>query len=306
MNKKHILGQFYTTKDPFNTSDAFSLWYRMVPKDVSILEPFAGAGHLFNYIPNREWVGFDIDTKLDIIKKRDTLKDFPSNFKVCITNPPYLAKNSITRKKLSIKIEREDLYLDCLDKCLQYCEYISAIIPSTFFETGLFKERLFAWDKIDTKLFSDTDVPVGVAYFIPEVVSSTKLFVNGKEVIIDKKYIPKNSNIEIKFNNDKGNINLCCIDKIKKENISISNDISSFNREKFLKNTSRSMSLVKCPIIQSDNDIDSVNRFINKWRKETRDFYLTSFKSLMECGKYRKRLSFSQFKWIVEQSLLSK
>jgi hypothetical protein len=45
---KQLLGQFYTTTDPFNCSDAFKDWYEMVPKDDTFLEPFAGAGHLFD------------------------------------------------------------------------------------------------------------------------------------------------------------------------------------------------------------------------------------------------------------------
>ena len=49
---KQLLGQFYTTTDPFSISDAFSAWFNMVPEDETILEPFAGAGHLFSYINN--------------------------------------------------------------------------------------------------------------------------------------------------------------------------------------------------------------------------------------------------------------
>ena len=45
---KQLLGQFYTTTDPFSISDAFSAWFSMVPEDETILEPFAGAGHLFH------------------------------------------------------------------------------------------------------------------------------------------------------------------------------------------------------------------------------------------------------------------
>ena len=47
---KQLLGQFYTTTDPFSRSEAFKDWYKMVPKDVTFLEPFAGGGHLFDYI----------------------------------------------------------------------------------------------------------------------------------------------------------------------------------------------------------------------------------------------------------------
>ena len=50
MQSKQLLGQYYTTTDPFNNSDAFKSWYSLVPKDEPILEPFAGAGNLFDFI----------------------------------------------------------------------------------------------------------------------------------------------------------------------------------------------------------------------------------------------------------------
>ena len=46
MQSKQLLGQYYTTTDPFNNSDAFKSWYSLVPKDEPVLEPFAGAGNL--------------------------------------------------------------------------------------------------------------------------------------------------------------------------------------------------------------------------------------------------------------------
>ena len=98
---KQLLGQFYTTTDPFSISDAFSAWYQMVPKDQTILEPFAGAGHLFSYV-DANWSGFDLEPNHPDIIQRDTIKEFPTGYKVCITNPPYLAKTVVSRKKLPI------------------------------------------------------------------------------------------------------------------------------------------------------------------------------------------------------------
>ena len=49
MQTKQLLGQYYTTTDPFNNSDAFKSWYSLVPKDEPVLEPFAGAGNLFEF-----------------------------------------------------------------------------------------------------------------------------------------------------------------------------------------------------------------------------------------------------------------
>ena len=299
LNQKKLLGQYYTIKNPFN-GGAFELWNTVRPKDCTIIEPFAGAGNLFPFMPNDKWDGFDLEPKADGIKQQDTIKNYPTGYRVAITNPPYLAKNSLKRKKGIVNFKHEDLYLDCTEVMLNNCEYVVAIIPSTFYGTKLFRERLIAWDKLDYKLFNDTDVPVGVAYFGPDKYE-TKIYVNGEEV----NDIPLNSkNKNLKFNVENGNYVLTAIDNTKQENISIKKVDDTFNRQKFLKNTSRNYSLFYS---EQEINCDIVNKKISDWRKLTKDFHLTSFKSLMKCGKYRKRIGFDTLKYfITDDSLICK
>lgn len=291
MANKQLLGQFYTTSDPFLGSDAFSLWNSLRPKNTRVLEPFAGAGLLYSYL-DESWVGYDIDPKISGIIKQDTIANFPTGFEVCITNPPYLAKTTISRQKLNVSIQHQDLYLDCLELMLNHCDYVAAIIPSTYYNTNLFKDRLVAWDKLDREIFSDTDVPVGVAYFAP-TSKGVSLYVNGKQI---KENAPQNVSSNISFNDENGNYVLCAIDTTKGRNIHIHNDVDNFDRKKYLKHTSRNYSLFYST--QKIN-IDIVNQFINEWRDETNDFYLTSFKSTMNSGIYRKRINFNILKWII-------
>ena len=291
MANKQLLGQFYTTSDPFLGSDAFALWNKQRPQGAKVLEPFAGAGLLYSYL-NENWVGYDIDPKLDSIIKQDTIKQFPTGFEVCITNPPYLAKTTISREKLNVIIKYQDLYLDCLELMLNNCDYVAAIIPSTFYNTNLFHNRLIAWDKLDREIFSDTDVPVGVAYFVPKS-EETKLYVNGKEIIEDS---PKSVNSQISFNVAHGNYVLCAIDSTKGRGIHIHDDLDNFDRKKYLKHTSRNYSLFYSP---NELDINKLNSFIDEWRTKTNHFYLTSFKSTMKNGTYRKRMNFNILKWII-------
>jgi hypothetical protein len=288
---KQLLGQFYTTSDPFLGSDAFSLWNNLRPKDTKVLEPFAGSGLLYSYL-NEDWIGYDIDPKLSTIIQQNTIQNFPTGFDVCITNPPYLAKTTISRQKLNTIVKYQDLYLDCLKLMLDNCKYIAAIIPSTFYNTKLFQNRLIAWDKLDREIFSDTDVPVGVAYFAPKS-ESLKIYVNGKEI---KEYPPQSVKSNISFNVENGNYVLCAIDTTKGRNIHIHNDVKNFDRKKYLKHTSRNYSLFYSP---KELNIDNVNSFIQMWRDETNDFYLTSFKSTMKTGIYRKRMNFNILKWII-------
>lgn len=302
MNKQ-LLGQFYTTTDPFSDSDAFSDWFKLVPKDETILEPFAGAGHLFSYV-NRSWKGYDLEPNHPNVEQRDTLKDFPTGYRVCITNPPYLAKTVVSRKKLPVQLVHEDLYLDALQKCLDHCEYVAAIIPSTFWNQALFKNRLYAWDKFDMKLFSDTDAPVGVAYFVPHNVDTTRTFVNGKEIHLNANNTPIRTKFPVIFNpKDLSPYLVVGIDTISKNDIHIRrlnvNDIPDLINDKFeCKGTNRSIFPIKCDYLR-DEDLPKINELINRWREDTNDFFLTSYKSCMKCGKYRKRISFIEIKWIL-------
>jgi len=290
MNNKKINGQYFTTVSPFQ-GKAFEEWFAMIPKEKPFLEPFAGAGNLFQFIEAR-WKGYDIEPRHQLVEKRNTITNFPVGFDVCVTNPPYLAKNSASRLNLDVSIQKEDLYLDCLDLMLENCSWVAAIIPSTFFLKAKHYKRLIFWDKIDKKLFSDTDTPAGVAYFGPEDYKA-RYFVNGEEI---KKFDFKNK-ASIKYNCEKGNYVLTAIDKVNKRNIHISKYTGSFNREKYLKNTSRNYVLFYS---DKELDIEKINLFIEKWRKKTKDFYLTSFKSLMKDGVYRKRISFDQLSKIIK------
>ena len=291
---KRELGQYYTTVNPF-VGGAFALWDKQRPGGVKLLEPFAGAGNLFNFVEG-DWVGYDIEPHHPDVIQRDVLKDFPTGFSVAITNPPYLAKNSAKRRKLPIVPERADLYLDCLAVMLNNCEWVAAIIPSTFWSNNkLFANRCIAWDKLDYELFDDTDNPVGVAYFGPDEYE-TQLFVNGKKI---STWVPHKRLVE--YNVPHGNYVLNGIDKIDGNNIFIKpvdDQIDEQWRKKYLKDTSRHHCLFYCP---KDIDCDEFNKFLSKWRTEPSDFYLTSFMSTMKCGKYRKRIGFTTLTQLIEE-----
>lgn len=300
---KQLLGQFYTTTDPFSISDAFSAWYEMVPKDTAILEPFAGAGHLFSYV-DANWDGFDLEPNHPDVVQRDTIKDFPTGYKVCITNPPYLAKTVVSRKKLPVVLNHEDLYLDALQQCLDHCDYVAAIIPSTFWNQNLFKDRLYAWDKFDMELFTDTDNPAGVAYFVPSKVNRTRTFINGKEVHLNADNTPITIDFPVIFNPQGLSPYLVNgIDTIDKNNIHI-RKIDGFDTSKLVdkdgkcKSTNRNMFPIECPYLKEE-DLPQINQMITDWREETQDFFLTSFKSCKKDGKYRKRISFKEVRWIL-------
>ena len=84
-------------------------------KQEIILEPFAGANNipamlLESDILSNDWACFDIEPpktnkcKWFQITKQDTIETFPDGYKICITNPPYLSKNSARRMIENIRI----------------------------------------------------------------------------------------------------------------------------------------------------------------------------------------------------------
>ena len=86
---------------------AFRVWTKAAKLvERSLLEPFAGAAHLIDalkvvgYVP-RSVSAYDIHPQSPCVEYRDTLVDFPSNYEVCVTNPPWLYKAAARRRRLA-------------------------------------------------------------------------------------------------------------------------------------------------------------------------------------------------------------
>jgi len=95
---------------------------------------------------NFDFVSYDINPGSLEVKKRDAIKEFPQGYKLIITNPPYLAKNSAHRKKIDFPTTKyDDLYKLCLEIMLKNCDYVGAIIPASFINADLFLDRLHSY-----------------------------------------------------------------------------------------------------------------------------------------------------------------
>lgn len=324
MNTKKELGQFYTINNPFKFK-GFELWYRIfLDEGEKIVEPFAGSNNIIKLLReegyNNKFTSFDISPSLNNLTpdvpviKRNTIKDFPDGFKVAITNPPYLAKNSATRSNIEYVGDKyDDLYKECLDVMLSKCDYVAAIIPESFITSGLFHNRLFSVISLNNKMFDDTDCPVCLALFVPEnkcnndflIYSQNSLLGSYKLLLKEKSKLDIDKNIDWKFNFKNGQIGIYCIDG------TISDSIHFCRGEEIdddkIKNTSRSITKVYI-----DKKIDDLDGFINKcnnilddYRKSTYDVFMTSFKGLRKDGKYRRRLDFKTAKKILNLAFFS-
>lgn len=322
-SKKKLLGQFFTITNPFHI-DIFYKWMDLIPKSKkeTVIEPFAGANNIVKMIQDlgftHQWNCYDIKPDLENatpeypIIQRDTIKNFPSDYFVGITNPPYLAKNSATRTGLKFPDTiYDDLYKVALDVMLNNLEYVAAIIPESFINADLFHNRLYAFISLTCKMFDDTSCPVCLALFIPTsqkqelelVEDDFFVFAQNRRIgmykdLGDKK--PKSSiKIAWKFNDPDGIIGIRCIDGTVKPTIEFIYG-EEIDRSK-IKISSRSFTRISglpCDINLNDF-IVKCNIKLNKYREDTSDIFFTSFKGLRKDNKYRRRLDFANAKMIM-------
>ncbi|MCY4568155.1 MAG: hypothetical protein OXD49_07580 [Candidatus Poribacteria bacterium] len=321
MDEKRASGRYYTRGNPFQL-EPFHTWAKVSNlEQQTVLEPFAGAKDIPRLIDAarlrcRDWAFFDIEPGAEGIVQRDTLTNFPKGFNACITNPPWLARNSATRRGLPFPeaIRYDDLYKYALEQCLKHCGWVAAIIPEAFIRSGLFLERLHDFISLvpqkqgrteqknkvrDTSyMFEDTEHPVGLALFAPDATSDVRIWRNNlflgtmREL---REHLPQpSSNRDIVFNDPEGNLGLIAIDNTVSASI-------HFCPPEALKDYPirvhcRSITKISVPW---QVDIDILNTRLAKIREKTHDVFLTAFKGIRRDGRYRRRLDWALARAIV-------
>jgi hypothetical protein len=173
-HSKKSAGQFYTVQSDYILSGV-----PRPPKNVKVIEPFAGQGDLLSWIGTDNPIeAYDIDPKHLDVKQRDTLLD-PPDYDGCwvITNPPYLARNHADDKTVFNTYESNDLY-KCFMISLANSECLggSVIIPVGFFlsprdidvacrNVFLSKYRVIQVKYFEEDVFPDTSTTVVVISF---------------------------------------------------------------------------------------------------------------------------------------------
>lgn len=303
---KRTNGQYFTEYNPFE-NQGFIEWANECDlTNKIILEPFAGSNNLIKMLQEmnlcNNFISYDIEPKDFSVKFKDTLQDFPRDYNICITNPPYLAQNSAKRRGLFYpETKYDDLYKFAIDKCLENCENVGAIIPASFLNSKLFRNRLSHYILLNTKMFNDTEHPVCLALF--------KKQSNDVEIYEDKKKIgllsefenklPKTKkSTEMKFNDKLGKLGLIAIDNTKEPSIRFCNG-NEINADK-VGVSSRSITRISI-----DADIDKLTKNLNDrladFRESTYDVFLTPFKGLRQDLKYRRRLDYALARNIINE-----
>lgn len=315
VSKKTQLGQFFTEKNVF-LLPGFSIWFETIPLSYRslLIEPFAGAMNIVKMMnsiyTDLVWANFDIDPPVSDVIQRDTLKDFPSGYRVCITNPPYLAKVSASRKKMNVDFESfDDLYELSLARCLTNCEYVAAIIPESFISHRKLKERLHTVISLPfNDMFSDTEHPVCLAMFSPEPSTDYNVY-KGHEYIgtyqqlksIHESFLgnPEVS-YTLRFNDPAGALSLVAIDSTSLNALKFGIGLVSPSE---IKVSSRARTLISLDVAMPEGFIEKLNENLNQYRELTHDVFLTSFKGLRKDGFYRRRLSFGIAERLIQKTL---
>ena len=303
MEQVRTNGAFYTVGNPFD-NPAFRLWLTVseAPKHV-LLEPFAGGASLVKMLRKMgvcdKSISYDIDPQDIEVVEQDTLKDFPTGHRVCVTNPPWLARNSATMRGLPFPdTDFDDLYKFALKKCLDNCPYVASLVPESFIRADLFQDRLTDFVSLTGKMFDTTNHPVGLALFSPEKDDLVRIWHNDYfvgELEDLKKHLPSSKKyIHMKFNDPLGNLGLVAVDNTHIPSIRF---CPAWKLEGYeVKESSRAMTKIH---VDGEFDIDELNEFLDNFRKKTYDVFLTCFKGVRKDGMYRRRLDWTMARRII-------
>lgn len=319
--QKRSLGQYFTQGNPFHLKPFGDWMERFWENRPILLEPFAGANNIIRLVRAAGWDGkwwcCDIQPPapqaegVEVVR-RDSLANFPSGFRVAITNPPYLAKNSAVRRGLAFpSTPYDDLYKVALERMLGEVDYVAAIIPESFLTADLFHRRLVAGISLTSKMFEDTDHPVCLALFVPAEEKKGTLFEETDFEIWDgNRFLGMHKDLTAglgraearqpwKFNDPQGLIGLRALDGTSGASIQFVRGETIPSEG--IKHSSRALSRIGgCPVGYEDAIIAIANRLIDGYRASTHDALMTAFKGLRKDGRYRRRLDFAQARRILD------
>ncbi len=318
--KKIKLGQFFTKA---------TLWLKpQVQKFIKnskckiSYDPFAGGGDLLKaseeILAFNDTKGLDIDPSLEW-EINDSLISIPHiDNAIIITNPPYIAKQSASRKKIDLSLyfnssTYDDVYLIALDKMLLAQKYVVAIIPESFINSSFKqKNKIYSITILEENPFEDTENPVCVVCFdsIEKNYNEIKIYKNDVYIndlaSIQKLRLEPNNNIDITFNTLKGWLGLRAIDSTDDKTFINFDFKENFNYDwqNNIKVSSRHLSLIDINVKKERRKefIDRCNIIVNQIRQDSADILLTPFKGNTKKGIRRRRLDFRLARAIMEKA----
>lgn len=298
-------GRYYTIGNPF-THKAFLQWAGNAGLPYStVLEPFAGGNGLVHHLQDMGLCGayrsYDLQPGCDEVEVADTLKEFPAGYEVCVTNPPWLARN--VAKRIGMPFPDclyQDLYAHALDKCLANCVWVAALVPESFLRAGLFRGRLQEFVSLTSAMFKDTGHPVGLALFGPDEVADTMIWSGQRKVGMLKEIeamrpCPVSSGTRVRFNDPKGNVGLLALDNNREASIRFCKpaELGGYR----IDHSRRSVTRLR---VEGPVRIEKWNRAIRAYRAITQDVLMTPYRGLRKDGMYRRRCDWQLARGIIQ------
>ncbi len=315
-------GRFYTTLNSWLTTPVIAFIQAALAEAPGFLDPFAGAGHLLEACATRfqrPVAGLDLHTAP--WPTHDSLRDIPGTTAIIVTNPPYLAKHSASRKGVAEQVAHyyreaglDDLYQIALHRCLAAARFTVAIIPETFLNSGFDKRSLAMVSVLQRNPFQDTENPVCVACFDTQKrdgAQEARLFVEDQycgtlgDIFALRRSVPRDDRIA--FNDPNGTIALRAVDSTdpgapiaflpaehfayERSNIKVSSRLLTYLRVRGLPE-SRRLEL-----------IELANLRLAKLREASQDLVLSPFKGNAKTGKRRRRLDYALARTLLIEAL---
>jgi hypothetical protein len=319
-------GSFHTKGDSWLVKPVRDFILNSLQSGLSgCLDPFAGAGDLLALCC--EQFGCNVEG-LDIVGGKwpvnDSLFKIPSaNDRLIVTNPPYLAKYSAARKGVLTESAKyfdscgwEDLYQLALDRCLESCGRVVAIIPETFINSAYPKHHVELVCILESNPFHDTETPVCVVCMDKSRLDGEQhgsvhvgdrlCTTLGELARIKNARAPK---IPIRFNDVSGKVALKAVDGAKPaDRIRFMRaDQFDYSAEK-IKASSRLMTYIGIPCL-ADKDLDALinraNRELETVRNASSDLVLSPFKGNNKAGRRRRRLDYAMARKILGRAMCS-
>ena len=240
------------------------------------------------------------------MRQRDTIASFPEGYSVCVTNPPWLARNIATFKGFAFpEGHYGNLYQFALEQCLTHCDWVAALVPESFIRAGVFQERLRHFVSITECLFTDTGHPVGLALFEPEHTSSVVVWSGharlGTLAELNTLYpLPRKDGPKVSFNEPRGNVGLIALDNTVSASIRFCNveELSGYT----VKQSGRHITKLQ---VLGPVHIQAWNVYLNQFRKRTRDVFMTCYKGIRKDRMYRRRLDWKLARGIIHNAQAS-
>ena len=302
---KREAGQYFTTGNPFSHPSFLHWAHKAGLPSKQILEPFAGSNNLIALLEGmglcQHSISYDLIPAAHGVQQRDTLRNFPKGYDVCITNPPWLAKNSATVRGLGYPSEcpYDNVYKYALEQSLIHCGYVAMLVPESFITAHVLQDRLQDFISITAGLFSETTHPVGLALFVPEPVQDVTIWSGMTQVGLLSKLkslrpSPHQDGFAIHFNREDGNVGLIALDNTKEASIRFCEvrELADYR----VKATGRHITKL---LVNSHVKIGEWNAVLNEFRDKTQDVLMTCYKGMRKDGKYRRRCDWALARGVI-------